>query len=211
VHPNIVTIYDAVDDGDISYIAMELLSGTDLKEHTAPGKLLPVNETMELIAKVADALDYAHGQNVVHRDIKPANIMKLKNGEIKVTDFGIARITSQSKTATGTVMGTPSYMAPEQLAGKKVDGRADLFSLGVTMYELLTGEKPFTGESVATLMYRIANEPHAPVLSMRADLPLACNDIVNRALQKDPEKRYQRGSEMAADIRSLSHAAVASA
>jgi eukaryotic-like serine/threonine-protein kinase len=211
VHPNIVTIYDAGDDGDISYIAMELLSGTDLKEHTAPGKLLSVNETMELIAKVADALDYAHGQNVVHRDIKPANIMKLKNGEIKVTDFGIARITSQSKTATGTVMGTPSYMAPEQLAGKKVDGRADLFSLGVTMYELLTGEKPFTGESVATLMYRIANEPHAPVLSMRADLPLACNDIVNRALQKDPEKRYQRGSEMAADIRSLSHAAVASA
>src|SRR3989440_5457846 len=211
VHPNIVTIYDAGDDADVSYIAMELLNGTDLKEHTSRGKLLPVPETMEIIAKVAEALDYAHGQNVVHRDIKPANIMRLKNGEIKVTDFGIARITSQSKTATGTVMGTPSYMAPEQLAGKKVDGRADLFALGVTMYELLTGERPFTGDSVATLMYRIANEPHAPVLSMRADLPLAANDIVNRALQKDPERRYQRGSEMAADIRSLSQAIAASA
>ncbi|PYY19804.1 MAG: serine/threonine protein kinase [Acidobacteria bacterium] len=211
VHPNIVTIYDAGEDGDISYIAMELLNGTDLKQHTTKGKLLPVSETLEVIAKVADALDYAHSQNVVHRDIKPANIMKLKNSEIKVTDFGIARITSQSKTATGTVMGTPAYMAPEQLAGKKVDGRADLFSLGVTMYELLTGEKPFIGESVATLMFRIANEPHAPVLSMRADLPLALNDIVNRALQKDPEKRYQRGSELAADIRSLSQAVAATA
>ena len=147
VHPNIVTIYDAGDDGDISYIAMELLSGSDLKDYTAKNKLLPVNETLETIAKVADALDYAHTQNVVHRDIKPANIMLLKDGKIKVTDFGIARITSQSKTATGTVMGTPSYMSPEQLAGAKVDGRADLFSLGVTMYELLTGEKPFTGET----------------------------------------------------------------
>jgi serine/threonine-protein kinase len=211
VHPNIVTIYDAGDDGDISYIAMELLSGSDLKEHTAKSRLLPVDLTLEIIAKVADALDYAHAQSVVHRDIKPANIMRLNNGQIKVTDFGIARITSQSKTATGTVMGTPSYMAPEQLAGRKVDGRADLFSLGVMMYELLTGEKPFTGESVATLMYRIANEPHAPVLSLRADLPLGCNDIVNKALQKDPDKRYQSGAAMAADIRALSHAAAASA
>ena len=211
VHPNIVTIYDAGDDGDISYIAMELLTGNDLKEHTGKNKLLPVGLTFNIIAKVADALDYAHAQNVVHRDIKPANIMRLKNGDIKVTDFGIARITSQSKTATGTVMGTPSYMAPEQLAGNKVDGRADLFSLGVTMYELLTGEKPFTGESVATLMYRIANVPHAPVLSLRADLPLGCNDVINKALQKDPDKRYQRGAAMAADIRVLSQAAAASA
>lgn len=211
VHPNIVTIYDAGEDGDISYIAMELLNGNDLKEYISKARLLPVNDTLDIIAKVAEALDYAHVQNVVHRDIKPANIMRLKTGEIKVTDFGIARITSQSKTATGTVMGTPSYMAPEQLAGKKVDGRADLFSLGVTMYELLTGEKPFTGESVATLMYRIANEPHPPVLSLRADLPLGCNDIINKALQKDPEKRYQRGAEMATEIRALSKAASMSA
>jgi eukaryotic-like serine/threonine-protein kinase len=203
VHPNIVTIYDAGDDGDISYIAMELLSGSDLKDYATKDKLLPVNETLETIAKVADALDYAHAQNVVHRDIKPANIMRLKDGKIKVTDFGIARITSQSKTATGTVMGTPSYMSPEQLAGAKVDGRADLFSLGVTMYELLTGEKPFTGETVATLMYRIANAPHAPIEQARADLPLGCRAIVDKSLEKDPNKRYQRGGEMAADIRTL--------
>ena len=203
VHPNIVTIYDAGDDGDISYIAMELLNGCDLKDFTTKDKLLPVNETLDTIAKVADALDYAHAQNVVHRDIKPANIMKLKTGEIKVTDFGIARITSQSKTATGTVMGTPSYMSPEQLAGAKVDGRADLFSLGVTLYEMLTGEKPFTGETMATLMYRIANAPHARIEQARADLPPGVGAIVDKALAKDPEQRYQRGSEMAKELRAV--------
>ncbi len=201
VHPNIVTIYDAGDDGDISYIAMELLSGTDLKEYVTKGKLLPAHEVMETIAKVADALDYAHSEGVVHRDIKPANIMRLVDGKIKVADFGIARITSQSKTATGTVMGTPSYMAPEQLAGKKVDGRADLFSLGVTLYELLAGEKPFTGESVATLMYRIANEPHPPIMNTRADLPPAIAAVIDKALQKNPDIRYARGGDFARDLR----------
>jgi CHASE2 domain-containing sensor protein/tRNA A-37 threonylcarbamoyl transferase component Bud32 len=203
VHPNIVTIYDAGDDGDISYIAMELLSGRDLKDYTSKDKLLPVNETLETIAKVADALDYAHSMNVVHRDIKPANIMKLADGKIKVTDFGIARITSQSKTATGTVMGTPSYMSPEQLAGSKVDGRADLFSLGVTLYEMLTGEKPFTGETVATLMYRIANAEHPRIEAARADLPPGIAAVIDKALAKNPDQRYQRGSEMAKDLRAL--------
>ncbi|MGZ4816431.1 MAG: CHASE2 domain-containing protein [Terriglobales bacterium] len=203
VHQNIVTIYDAGDDGDISYIAMELLSGNDLKDFTTKGKLLPVNETLEIISKVADALDYAHHQGVVHRDIKPANIMRLKDGTIKVTDFGIARITSQSKTATGTVMGTPSYMSPEQLAGMKVDGRADLFSLGVTLYEMLTGEKPFTGESVATLMFRIANTPHQSITTLRADLPPGTEEIINTALQKTPDERYQTGAQIAADLRAL--------
>jgi len=203
VHPNIVTIYDAGDDGDISYIAMELLSGRDLKDHTTKDKLLPVNETLEAIAKVADALEYAHSMNVVHRDIKPANIMKLKDGKIKVTDFGIARITSQSKTATGTVMGTPSYMSPEQLAGNKVDGRADLFSLGVTLYEMLTGEKPFTGETVATLMFRIANAEHPRIEAARADLPPGIAAVIDKALAKTPEQRYQTGGEMAKDLRAL--------
>ena len=203
VHPNIVTIYDAGDDGDISYIAMELLSGRDLKDYTTKEKLLPVNETLETIAKVADALEYAHSMNVVHRDIKPANIMRLNDGKIKVTDFGIARITSQSKTATGTVMGTPSYMSPEQLAGNKVDGRADLFSLGVTLYEMLTGEKPFTGETVATLMFRIANAPHPRIEAARADLPPGIAAIIDKALAKDPEQRYQHGGELAKDLRAL--------
>jgi len=203
VHPNIVTIYDAGDDGDISYIAMELLSGSDLTRFATREHLLPTGDVMDIMARVAEALDYAHAQGVVHRDIKPANIMRLKDGSIKVTDFGIARITSQSKTATGTVMGTPSYMAPEQLAGHKVDGRADLFSLGVTLYEMLTGEKPFVGESIATLMYRIANEPHPPARGQRADLPEAVEQVIDQALQKDPAKRYQRGSEMARDLRAL--------
>jgi serine/threonine-protein kinase len=203
VHPNIVTIYDAGDDGDISYIAMELLHGRDLKDYTTKDKLLPVSETVETIAKVADALEYAHSQNVVHRDIKPANIMKLNDAKIKVTDFGIARITSQSKTATGTVMGTPSYMSPEQLAGSKVDGRADLFSLGVTLYELLTGEKPFTGETVATLMFRIANAEPPRIEAARADLPPGIAAIIDKALAKSPDKRYQRGGEMAKDLRAL--------
>jgi len=201
VHPNIVTIYDAGDDGDISYIAMELLSGTDLKDFTSKERLLPMKQVMELGATVAEALDYAHQHGVVHRDIKPANIMRLSDGSIKVTDFGIARITSQSKTATGTVLGTPSYMAPEQLAGEKVDGRADLFALGVTLYELLTGEKPFTGESVATLMYRIANTPHRQASELRSDLPDELDNVINTALQKDPTERYQRGTDMARDLR----------
>jgi CHASE2 domain-containing sensor protein/tRNA A-37 threonylcarbamoyl transferase component Bud32 len=203
VHQNIVTIYDAGDDGDISYIAMELLSGSDLKDHTTKGKLLPVDQVLAIIATAAEALDYAHAQGVVHRDIKPANIMKLKDGSIKVTDFGIARITAQSKTATGTVLGTPSYMSPEQLAGDKVDGRADLFSLGVTLYEMLTGEKPFTGDSVATLMYRIANAPHPSIITLRADLPAGIEEVINTALQKTPELRYQRGNEMSAAIRAV--------
>ena len=201
-HPHIVNIYDAGEDQDIHYIAMELLDGADLKPWGTKGSLHPMKEVVSLIADVADALDYAHSNNVVHRDIKPANLMILKNGAIKVTDFGIARITDQSKTATGTVLGTPSYMSPEQLAGKKVDGRSDIFSLGVCLYELLTGEKPFTGDSVATLVTSIVNTPHRPIQQLDAKIPEALAHVVDRALQKDPEKRYQRAKEMAADLRS---------
>ncbi len=200
-HPNIVTIYDTGEDQDMCYIAMELLDGRDLKDWSSKDKLMPMRDVLEMIAKVAESLDYAHEQGIVHRDIKPANIMLLKNGIIKVTDFGIARITTSSRTATGTVMGTPSYMSPEQLAGKKVDGRSDLFSLGATLYEMLTGEKPFTGETVATLLYKIANEPHESVRIHKAELPQAVEKVVDKALAKNPDERYQRGREMAADLR----------
>ncbi|MCL4523212.1 MAG: serine/threonine-protein kinase, partial [Acidobacteria bacterium] len=200
-HPNIVNIFDAGEDQDINFIAMELLDGYDLKEWCGAGKMRPLKDVLDTVAKVADGLDYAHTQGIVHRDIKPANIMMLKNGVVKITDFGIARITDQSKTATGTVMGTPSYMSPEQLAGKKVDGRSDLFSLGVALYEFVTGEKPFTGESVATLVYQISSAQHASPKSIKGDIPDAVEAIIDKALQKDPAQRYQRASQMAADLR----------
>jgi serine/threonine-protein kinase len=201
-HPNIVTIYDAGEEHDLAYIAMEFLKGKDLTSRTKSAGLLLPKKVMDIIAKSADALNYAHTQNVVHRDIKPANIMyDEEKGEIKVTDFGIARITDSSKTKTGLVLGTPSYMSPEQLSGKKVDGRSDLFSLGVTMYQLLAGQLPFQADSMATLMFKIANDPHAPLSALRPELPGCVDQIISKALQKDPEQRYQHGAEFANDVR----------
>jgi serine/threonine-protein kinase len=201
-HPGIVRIFDAGEENEVAYIAMELLDGTDLTKRCAKDQLLPVDKVVEYVATVADALDYAHAQGIVHRDIKPANIMLLKDGSIRVADFGIARIAASSKTATGTVMGTPSYMSPEQVAGKKVDGRSDLFSLTVALYELLTGEKPFKGgDGIGTLLFQIANDPHPDPLSVRADLPPGLKAVIDKGLAKDPEKRFQRGSEMAAALR----------
>jgi len=201
-HPNIVQIYDAGEEHDLCYIAMEFLKGHDLVRHTKAQALMPVNEVVKIVADAADALDYAHQQGVVHRDIKPANLMWLVDSKIiKLTDFGIARITDSSKTKTGMVLGTPSYMSPEQLSGKKVDGRSDIFSLGVTLYQLLTGTLPFTADSMATLMFKIANEPHPPAATVRPDLPGPLAAVIDRALSKDLEKRYARGNEMAADLR----------
>ncbi|MEX2515813.1 MAG: CHASE2 domain-containing protein [Gammaproteobacteria bacterium] len=205
-HPNIVTIYDAGEEHDLAYIAMEFLSGHDMTVYTQLESLLPIRKVLEVTAMAADALDYAHGKNVVHRDIKPANIMfEPDTGAIKLTDFGIARITDSSKTKTGMVLGTPSYMSPEQLSGKKVDGRSDIFSLGVMFYQLLTGKLPFRGESMATLMFKIANDPHPILSEVRPDIAgeAPCvMAIIDKALVKDPDQRYQRGSEMAADLRS---------
>lgn len=201
-HPHIVTIYDAGEEHDLAYIAMEFLKGQDLTKHVKAQNLLQPVQICTVIANAAEALDYAHQQNVVHRDIKPANLMyESENGNVKITDFGIARITDSSKTKTGMVLGTPSYMSPEQLAGKKVDGRSDLFSLGVTFYQLLTGQLPFQADSMATLMFKIANEPHAAPTVLRPDLPPCIDAIINKTLEKDVEKRYARGTELARDIR----------
>ncbi|HSH98726.1 MAG: CHASE2 domain-containing serine/threonine-protein kinase [Methylophilaceae bacterium] len=201
-HPNIVTMYDAGEEHDLAFIAMEFLKGKDLAPYTKPDNLLPLLKVMDIVAKTADALDYAHTQNVVHRDIKPANIMyELETSSVKVTDFGIARITDSSKTKTGMVLGTPSYMSPEQLAGKKVDGRSDLFSLGVMLYQMATGQLPFKGDSMAALMYKIANEPHESVKTLNPELPQCLSDIIDKMLDKDMDKRYPRGAEIAAEIR----------
>ena len=201
-HPNIVTIYDAGEEHDLCYIAMELLKGKDLIPYTKRDNLLPVDKVVSIIARVADALGYAHRQNIVHRDIKPANIMyEPESDSPKVTDFGIARITDSSKTKTGMVLGTPSYMSPEQLSGKKVDGRSDLFSLAVSLYLLLCGSLPFVGDSMAQLMFRIANEPATDILSVRPELPPALVAFLDKAMAKDAEQRYQTGEEFAAALR----------
>lgn len=207
-HPNIVTMYDAGEEHDLAYIAMEFLKGRDLAPYTKPGALLDMAKVVDIAARVADALAYAHDNNVVHRDIKPANIMyEPASDQVKVTDFGIARITDSSRTRTGMVLGTPSYMSPEQLAGKKIDGRSDLFSLGVTLYQLLCGTLPFSGDSMAQLMYRITNDPHPDVRTYNPNVPEALAMIVDRALSKDVSVRYQTGQTLAHDLRALSMAA----
>ncbi|MDH5395580.1 MAG: protein kinase, partial [Gammaproteobacteria bacterium] len=201
-HPNIVTIYDVGEDQEMSYIAMDYLKGFDLLKYTKQDSLLPAKEVFDVIIKVADALDYANEQKVVHRDIKPANIIyDRETGILKVTDFGVACLTDTSKTKTGTILGSPSYMSPEQLAGKRVDGRSDLFSLGVSMYQLLSGELPFVGESLASLMYKIANEKHPDIRMFRPDLPACVAKIINKALHKDIERRFQSGSQMVGALR----------
>lgn len=193
-HPNIVTIYDVGEDQDLSYIAMDYLKGDNLLAYCKPDNLLPAKEVLQVLIKVADALEYAHTNNVVHRDVKPANILyDRESGVLKVTDFGVACLTDSSKTKTGTILGSPSYMSPEQLAGLKVDGRSDLFSLGVTMYQMLTGELPFIGESLASLMYKIANEKHPDVRLFRPDLPSCVSRIINKALAKEADNRFQSG------------------
>lgn len=203
-HQNIVTIFDAGEEHDLAFIAMEFLKGRDLAEFCKGDHLLPVPTVLSIVARVAEALAYAHKQNVVHRDIKPANIMyELESDTVKVTDFGIARITDSSKTKTGLVLGTPSFMSPEQLAGKKVDGRSDLYSLGVMLFQMLVGVLPFRGESMAELMYKIANEEAVSVRIIRPELPVNLANVVERALSKRPETRYQDGDQFAADLRGV--------
>ncbi len=198
-HPDIVTIFDAGEDQELAYIAMEYLKGEDLQRYTQ--KLLPVADVVRIASRVADALGYAHSQGVVHRDIKPANVMiDLAVDLVKVTDFGIARIADSSRTRTGMVLGTPSFMSPEQMAGRRVDGRSDLYSLGVMLYQLLTGQLPHRADSMATLMYEIANTTPPDVRNWRPEVPEAVARIVAQALEKRPESRYADGRQMAADL-----------
>ena len=201
-HPNIVTVYDAGEEHDLAYIAMEFLKGRDLASRAKADNLLPLPKVLGIFSRVADALDYAHKQNVVHRDIKPSNIMYDPETDTpKLTDFGIARITDSSKTKTGMVLGTPSFMSPEQLAGKKIGGASDLFSLGVSLYQMACGKLPFEGDSMAQLMYRIANEQPTDILSIKPDLPQCLVAIINRSLAKRVENRYSGGAEIANDLR----------
>jgi len=197
-HNNIVTVFDMGEEEDFAFIAMDYVAGVPLSDYTRDGRLLPVYEVYHIIKVVAEALDYAHRQNVIHRDIKPGNIIyNPEDKQVKITDFGIARITDSVKTKTGSFLGSPSYMSPEQMTGSPVDGRADIYSLGVSFYQLLTARLPFKSDSLANLAYKIANEKHKPIKSVRADLPASATRIINKALQKNPEKRYATGLDMA--------------
>ena len=200
-HPNIVTIYDAGEEHELGYIAMELLEGTTLKQWSRKPNLLPPDKLIPILAAVADALDYAHQQGVVHRDVKPANIMVTKGEIVKVMDFGIAKMASSSKTQTNIVLGTPTYMSPEQIAGKKVDGRSDIFSLGVVLFEMLCGRPPFTADNLSALLFAITHNPHPSIKSIRPDLPPAFQHVLNQALEKDPALRFRRAAEFAQELR----------
>jgi len=203
-HPHIVTIFDAGEEDGAAYIAMELLRGQHLVEYTSPAHLLPSAIAIELVARLAGALHYAHKQSVVHRDIKPANVMfDAPTGELKITDFGIARLTDSGRTRTGLVLGTPSFMSPEQLQGRAVTGRSDLFSLAITLFQLLTSQLPFRADSMPALMLRIAREPHPRVRALRPDLPAALDEFFDRALAKDPADRFENGAAVAQALRAI--------
>jgi serine/threonine protein kinase len=202
-HPNIVTIHDVVEASDdgLAFIAMEYVRGTNLKLMLQGEQPLSLAGVLDVIAQVGDALDYAHANRVVHRDVKPANILITTDNKVKITDFGIARLDSSNLTQEGQLLGTPNYMAPEQIQGREVDHRADLFSLGVVLYEMLTRHKPFQGENLTVVSHRIVYDHFTPLRDYVRDLPPGVDRILGRALEKDPAKRYQRGREMVDDLR----------
>ncbi len=201
-HPDIVAVYAAGEHRDIAYIAMERLQGEDLTRYLGGSERLPLAQLLPIVARVAEALAYAHRQGVVHGDIKPANIVwEPATDAVKITDFGMAHIGDVLNTGSGMMLGTPSYMSPEQLAGDRIDGRSDLFSLGVSLYQLVCGRLPFEGESIGQLRFRIIREPHPDVRRHDPALPACLTAIVDTALDKDPVRRYQDGSQMAEALR----------
>jgi serine/threonine protein kinase len=204
-HPNIVTIHDIGEDPEtqVSFIAMEYIEGKNLKMLLGEKTKFPYDQVSEIVAEVAEALDYAHRKGIIHRDVKPANIIITTDGKVKITDFGIAKIASSNLTTTGQFLGTPNYMSPEQVSGSPVDGRSDLFSLGVVLYELLTSRKPFQGDNLTAISYKIVHEDHTPPAELAPEIPLEFNDIVGRAMAKDPWNRYQRGKDLALELYQL--------
>jgi eukaryotic-like serine/threonine-protein kinase len=200
-HPNIVTIYDVGEERGLAYIAMEYLKGRHLSDYAKSDNLLEPRKVLQIVARTAEALGFAHKQQVVHRDIKPANLMYDPSTDVlKITDFGIARLSGAGSTRTGIVLGTPSFMSPEQLEGRTVTGHSDLFSLGVSLFQLLTGQLPFSADSMTGLMQQIAEAPHPPLRAFRPDLPPCVESIIDRALAKNPDARYDSGAQMAAAL-----------
>jgi len=212
-HPHIVAIYDygeVVPEGDpapaegesarVAFIAMEFIKGKELKDHFDANERFAIKEIERIMGELLDALDHAHRNGVTHRDMKPANIILLADGKVKVADFGIARIETSELTQAGTILGTPSYMSPEQFLGQPVDGRSDIFSCGVILYQFLTGEKPFTG-TVTTIMHKVLKEEPLPPSMLNVTLPAAWDAVVKKAMAKSPVERYQTAAEFSAEIR----------
>jgi CHASE2 domain-containing sensor protein len=202
-HPSIVTIYDVGDDGDLTYMAMEYLEGKDLDKFVKKENLIPFIKVLNIVAEIANALDFAHRENVIHRDIKPANVMLLNNGHVKVTDFGIAKAISSSRTKTGVILGTPNYMSPEQIMGQKIDYKSDIFSLGVLFFQLITGELPFYGENLSSLLYKITQVKHPSPRNYNPKIPKICEKILDKAMAKDPDKRFNNAGDMGKIIYAL--------
>lgn len=200
MHPNIVAIYDAGMYKDFCYITMEYIDGPTLERFCHKDELLPISKVVEIIFKACNALDYAHKKEVVHRDIKPSNIMLNKSEDVRITDFGIAQIKSEQTNSKG-IIGSPSYMSPEQVKEAVIEDKSDIFSLGCVLYELLTGEKAFTGDNYFSIMYKISNEDPIPVREIRPEVPEILEKIVNKALAKHPNERYQTCMDFAYDLR----------
>jgi serine/threonine protein kinase len=195
-HPNIVVVFDAGEEGGLFYITMEFVEGRSLQSHIDAKQPFPVSRVLKLMEQVCSALDFAHQHNVVHRDIKPANLMLTPDDTVKITDFGTAKILQFGTAQTSHVMGTPSYMSPEQVKGKAIDGRSDIFSLGVILYELMTGEKPFPGQNITTVIYKIINEEPIPPRSLDSSIHPGLSAVISKALAKDPSARYQSCHEL---------------
>ena len=204
-HPNIVSVFDYGEDSGILYLIMEYLEGKSLEKLVEGQNILPIETIIPMYGQVCNALDHAHQNGVVHRDIKPANIMVLGNGLVKVTDFGIAKMVSMGMTQAGQVLGTPNYMSPEQVKGRQIDGRSDIFSLGIILYDLVTGEMPFGGENITTIIYKIINENPIPPRELDATIHPGLSYVICKALAKSPEERYQTCRELADDLKNFKY------
>jgi serine/threonine-protein kinase len=205
-HPGIVTVHDVGELEDVAFIVMELVEGRSVKDILDRGEEIPLAVALDIVRQAAEALDFAHRHGVVHRDVKPGNLMLTRQGMVKITDFGIARVDQTARTRTGILVGSPGYMSPEQLMGKAVDGRSDVFSLGAVLYELVTGRGPFDAEhreDVLALMNNITNRPHEPASRLNPKVPASLDAIIDRALAKKPADRYASAGKMAAELRAL--------
>jgi serine/threonine protein kinase len=205
VHPNIITIYDVGKEKDMTYIVMQCIEGPSLQNWITSKKKFSAPYIIKLMLQLCDALNFAHQNGIVHRDIKPANILLDNSGKPHICDFGVAHVEMSTITQTGATIGTPSYMSPEQVMGKKIDKRSDIFSLGAILYELLTGRRPFEGESITTVIYKIVNEEAVPLTQVRKEIPQEFEQIMRKALAKDPDERYSSCEELAADLKNITH------